>query len=96
MKWSSDNHDGQVDSTGKVTAVAPARQTSPRRRAGDKTAVCKVTVTAAPKPATGITLNKDQLSMVIGTNEKLTAKPEPADTTDTVKWSSDKPDRQGR
>ena len=92
VKWSSDKLAiAKVDNTGKVTAVAPGTANI-TAKAGNKTAVCKVTVTAAPKPATGITLNKDQLSMVIGTNEKLTAKPEPADTTDTVKWSSDKPE----
>ncbi len=48
-----------------------------------------VTVTAAPKPATGIALNKSTLSLVVGGYETLTATVEPTDTTDTVAWSSD-------
>ena len=49
----------------------------------------KVTITAAPKPATGISLNKSTLSLVAGGSETLTATVEPTDTTDTVTWSSD-------
>ena len=51
-----------------------------------------VTVAAAPKPATGITLNKTALSLAAGGSEQLNATVQPADTTDTVKWSSNKPD----
>ncbi len=49
-----------------------------------------VTITAAPKPATGISLNKSTLSLVEGNYETLTATVSPTDTTDTVTWSSDK------
>lgn len=51
-----------------------------------------VTVAAAPKPATGITLNKTALSLAAGGSEQLNATVQPADTTDTVKWSSNKPE----
>lgn len=51
-----------------------------------------VTVAAAPKPATGITLNKAALSLTAGGSEQLNATVQPADTTDTVKWSSNKPE----
>lgn len=51
-----------------------------------------VTVAAAPKPATGIALNKTALSLAAGGSEQLNATVQPADTTDTVKWSSNKPD----
>ncbi len=50
----------------------------------------KVTITAAPKPATGISLDKNALSLVEGNYETLTATVSPTDTTDTVTWSSDK------
>ena len=53
--------------------------------------VSKVTVTAAPKPATGITLSETELSMTVGDTETLTATVTPAGATDTVVWSSDKP-----
>lgn len=51
-----------------------------------------ITVAAAPKPATDITLNKSELTLAAGAvDESLTATVTPADSTDTVVWSSDKP-----
>ena len=50
-----------------------------------------ITVTAAPKPATGISLNKSELTLIDGSSEQLIATVEPADTTDAVLWTSDKP-----
>ena len=49
-----------------------------------------VNVTPAPKPATGISLNKSTLELTMGENETLVATVEPADTTDTVVWTSSK------
>ncbi|MGN8876760.1 Ig-like domain-containing protein, partial [Pseudoflavonifractor sp. HCP28S3_F10] len=51
-----------------------------------------VSITAAPKPATGINLNKEELTLTVGATETLTATVTPSDTTDTVAWSSDKPE----
>ena len=88
VQWSSDKATiAKVDNTGKVTAEAPGTAII-TAKAGSKTATCTVTVTAAPKPATGITLDKTSLALIVGGSEQLTAKPEPADTTDTVQWSS--------
>lgn len=50
-----------------------------------------ITVTAALKPATGISLNKSELTLIDGSSEQLIATVEPADTTDAVLWISDKP-----
>lgn len=50
-----------------------------------------ITITAAPKPATGISLNKSELTLIDGSSEQLIATVEPADTTDAVLWISDKP-----
>ena len=51
-----------------------------------------ITVTAAPKPATGISLNKSELTLTVGAvDDSLTATVTPAGSTDTVVWSSDKP-----
>ena len=51
-----------------------------------------ITVTAAPKPATGISLNKSELTLTVGAvDDSLTATVTPDDSTDTVVWSSDKP-----
>lgn len=52
-----------------------------------------VTVAAAPKPATGITLNKSALTLTAGNSDtSLTAAVTPSDSTDTVAWSTNKPD----
>ena len=47
-----------------------------------------VTVTAAPKPATDIKLNKSATTIYTGNIETLVATVEPTDTTDTVTWES--------
>ena len=47
-----------------------------------------ITVTAAPNPATGISLNKTATTIYTGANETLIATVEPNDTTDTVTWTS--------
>lgn len=51
-----------------------------------------VTITAAPKPATGITLNKSELTLTAGESTSLTATVTPEGSTDTVVWSSSKTD----
>lgn len=48
-----------------------------------------VNVIAAAKPATGISLNKTTTTIITGNSETLTATVTPADSTDTVEWSSD-------
>lgn len=49
-----------------------------------------VTITAAPKPATNVTLNKSTTTIYTGGSETLVATVSPADTTDTVTWESNK------
>ena len=52
-----------------------------------------VTIAAAPKPATGITLNKSVLTLTAGNSDtSLTANVTPSDSTDTVVWSTNKPE----
>ena len=51
-----------------------------------------VKVVAAPKPATGITLNKSELTLTAGDSDTLTATVTPEGSTDTVVWSSSKTD----
>lgn len=51
-----------------------------------------ITVTAAPKPATGITLDQEELTLTVDDTETLMATVTPPDTTDTVAWSSNKPE----
>ena len=51
-----------------------------------------VTIAAEPKPATGITLNKSELTLTAGDSDtSLTATVTPSDSTDTVVWSTNKP-----
>ena len=70
--------------------VADDENTDPKANISSVPAT--ITVTAAPKPATGIALNKAALSLTAGGSEQLNATVEPADATDTVKWSSNKPE----
>lgn len=51
-----------------------------------------ITITAAPKPATGITLNKSELTLTAGDSDTLTATVTPNDSTDAVVWSSSNTD----
>ena len=51
-----------------------------------------VKVVAAPKPATGITLNKSELTLTAGESTSLTATVTPEGSTDAVVWSSSKTD----
>ena len=51
-----------------------------------------VTIAAEEKPATGITLNKSELTLTAGDSDTLTATVTPEGSTDTVVWSSSKTD----
>ena len=51
-----------------------------------------ITVTAALKPATGISLSKSELTLTAGNiDTSLTANVTPSDSTDAVVWSTNKP-----
>ena len=69
--------------------VADDGETDPKENISSVPAI--IAVTAAPKPATGISLNKSELTLTAGDSDTgLTATVEPADSTDTVVWSTDK------
>lgn len=87
VTWSSsDDKIATVDKTGKVTAVAAGTATiTVKTTDGEKTATCKVTVTAP-----GITLNKETLTLKAGASETLKATVTGV-ADKTVTWSSDKP-----
>ncbi|MDE7281349.1 MAG: Ig-like domain-containing protein, partial [Ruminiclostridium sp.] len=86
ITWTSSNAAvAVVDENGKVTAIGGGKAAI-TAKAGDKTAVCEVTVTV---PVTGITLDKTELSLEKGESAELTATVEPEDATDkTVTWTS--------
>ena len=82
-----------VDNTGKVTALAVGTTTiTVKTEDGEKTATCEVTVTAATVAVTGVTLDKNTLSIVEGKTATLVATVAPADATNKkVTWTSSKP-----
>lgn len=95
VSWTCDNEAAAiVDSTGKVTAVAPGAATV-TAYVGDfatgPKASCLVTVNAASTtiPVESITLNKTELTLAVAGEETLTATVLPDDATDkTVTWTS--------
>lgn len=86
VAWSSTNTDvATVDSNGKVIAVATG-STTISAKAGEKEATCTVTVTI---PVETVTLNKAELTLILGKEETLVATVKPDDATDkTVAWTS--------
>ena len=86
VTWSSSNTDvATVDSNGKVVAVTAGSATI-SAKAGDKEATCAVTVTI---PVETVTLNKAELTIILGQEETLVATVKPDDATDkTVTWTS--------
>ena len=94
VTWSS-NAPGvaTVDSSGKVTAVAPGTATiTVTTEDGNKTATCAVTVTAATVPVTGVTLSQTQASLYCNRTPNtlaLTARVAPDNATNNaVNWTS--------
>jgi uncharacterized protein YjdB len=89
--WATSNSDVcTVDNNGKVTAVN-AGTTVITATSEDGGFVAQCTVTAVVL-VTGVSLNKESLTLVKGTNETLNATITPADATDkAVAWSSSDP-----
>ncbi len=88
ITWISDNETiATVSIDGTVTAVSVgiANITA---ACGNATATCKVTVN--PVSASGITLNTQDMTLLVGQTDRLTAIVEPENTTDkTLTWGSD-------
>ena len=94
VTWSS-NAPGvaTVDSSGKVTAVAPGTATiTVTTEDGNKTATCAVTVAAATVPVTGVTLSQTQASLYCNRTPDtlaLTARVAPDNATNkAMTWTS--------
>ncbi len=93
VQWSSDDESvATVDQNGKVTAVDVGEATITVETVdGGFTDECAVTVSAAPAAVTGVTLNKQILTLTFSVTETetLVATVAPADAADkAVTWSS--------
>ena len=88
VTWTTSNASIATVEDGMVTAVKAGTATI-TAKAGDKTAKCTVTVTAAFVPVTSVTLSKTTLEMTEGDETTLTATVKPDNATDkTVTWTS--------
>lgn len=88
VTWSSSDDKIATVVDGVVTGVAAGSATI-TAKAGDKTAICAVTVSEAVVPVTDISLDKEKLDMTEGDTQTLTATVKPDDATvKTVTWKS--------
>ena len=89
IAWSSSNPSAAtVDKAGKVTAIEGGKAIITATSVNGKTASCAVTVSV---PATAIKLDITDTKIEKGDSRILTAKVEPADTTNGITWSSSNP-----
>ena len=97
VTWSTSNEAIATVSGGVVTGVK-AGEVTITAKAGDKSATCTVTVTAAATepevvPVTGVTLNQTAVTLDIDQSITLTATVAPENATNkAVRWASDKTD----
>ena len=95
VKWESSNSSIARVSNGVVTGVADGTTTIKASSEQDpsKSMTCQVLIVSQASgfvPVTGVTLNRQTLSMGIGDVETLTATVQPSNATDnTVSWFSD-------
>lgn len=94
ITWkSSNNNIVKVDSNGKITGITAGSATiTAISNDGGYVATCKVTVESLSKNVTGVSLNKKELSLVAGKEEKLIVTIAPSYAGNkNVKWeTSDK------
>lgn len=88
--WNSSKLEVATVANGVVTGVA-AGEAVITVTAGTLTASCTVTVTAETKPATKVTLDKTTLTLEEEKTDTLTATITPADSTDSITWTSSAP-----
>ena len=81
VTWTASNASVATVEDGMVTAVKAGTAVI-TAKAGDKSAKCTVTVTAAFVPVTSVTLNKTTLEMTEGDEATLTATVKPDNATD--------------
>ena len=89
VTWTSSKEEvATVSAEGLVKAVKEGEAVI-TAKAGEKTAECRVTVSAKKIPVTMVMLNKESLTLMVGDEEKLVATIVPENATDqNVQWSS--------
>ena len=90
VTWSTSDASVATVTDGQVKAVAPGKATI-TAKAGEKEATCAVTVEKKLIPATSITLDKSELTLLADNDASLTATVKPLNTTDAVTWTSSNP-----
>ncbi len=86
ITWSTtDDKIAAVDSTGKVTAIAPGKATITATTSNGKKATCTVTVII---PADSVTLDRNYAPINKGETLTLKATTTPSDSTDKLTWAS--------
>lgn len=91
VSWESSNTEvATVSSKGKVTAVSAGHAViTATSLDGNYTATCEITVLEQSIDVTGVSLNYDNVTLVVGKTIKLTANVEPYNATNqNVEWSS--------
>ena len=90
VTWSTSDASVATVTDGQVKAVAPGKATI-TAKAGEKEATCAVTVEKKLIPATSITLDRTELTLLAEESGSLTATVKPLNTTDAVTWTSSNP-----
>ena len=85
VTWSSSSDAVATVENGVVTGQAPGVAVITCQAASGVSVSCTVTVT---QPSVSLTLDRDTLTMELGTTEHLTAAILPENTTDPVQWGS--------
>ncbi len=94
VSWSSSNNSVATVSNGVVTGVAVGTATITATSTLDNTVkgTANITVVEASIPVTGVSLNKDTLSLAVNTSETLIATILPSNATNkNVTWTSSSP-----
>ncbi|MDR1381202.1 MAG: Ig-like domain-containing protein [Tannerella sp.] len=90
VTWSSSADDVATVADGVVEAISPGTAVVTARSVNGKTVSCAVTVTDRNIAVEGIVIDRQKLTLVVGTSSALTATVQPADATDrSITWASD-------